>query len=133
MFVDLPGIKDDSKSGAEVTRSVVRAYVKNNPNDLYILVKKASDDPANWPWSLREFILAPSPKGKTPNSSFNCWAVRWGVSDCSESEELLLPKARFPQAWGCRRRRRWWWELGRRSFCATKKATFVRRRSCWSE
>eukprot|EP00922_Rhytidocystis_sp_ex-Travisia-forbesii_P017932 GHVS01026715.1.p1 GENE.GHVS01026715.1~~GHVS01026715.1.p1 ORF type:complete len:1171 (-),score=194.93 GHVS01026715.1:154-3666(-) len=63
VFVDLPGIKDDSKSGAELTRSVVRGYVQNNPNDLYILVKKASDDPANWPWSLREFILSPAPKG----------------------------------------------------------------------
>eukprot|EP00922_Rhytidocystis_sp_ex-Travisia-forbesii_P017929 GHVS01026712.1.p1 GENE.GHVS01026712.1~~GHVS01026712.1.p1 ORF type:complete len:1160 (-),score=161.66 GHVS01026712.1:154-3252(-) len=63
VFVDLPGIKDDSKSGAQLTRSVVRGYVQNNPNDLYILVKKASDDPANWPWSLREFILSPAPKG----------------------------------------------------------------------
>lgn len=63
VFVDLPGIKDDSKSGAQLTRSVVRSYVQNNPNDLYILVKKASDDPANWPWSLREFILSPIPKG----------------------------------------------------------------------
>eukprot|EP01071_Lankesteria_metandrocarpae_P008827 Lankesteria_metandrocarpae@DN5063_c0_g1_i1.p1 len=63
VFVDLPGIKDDSKEGAEVTRNVVRHYVKNNPNDLYILVKKASDDPANWPWSLREFILSPHPRG----------------------------------------------------------------------
>ncbi|KAL8272427.1 hypothetical protein Esti_003717 [Eimeria stiedai] len=63
VFVDLPGIKDDSKAGAELTRSVVRSYVQSNPNDLYILVKKASDDPANWPWSLREFILSPGPKG----------------------------------------------------------------------
>ena len=63
VFVDLPGIKDDSKAGAQLTRSVVRSYVQNNPNDLYILVKKASDDPANWPWSLREFILSPLPKG----------------------------------------------------------------------
>lgn len=83
-----------------MTRSVVRAYVKNNPNDLYILVKKASDDPANWPWSLREFILAPSPKGKTPNNSFNCWAVRWGESDCSESEELPSAKGAFPAGLG---------------------------------
>ncbi|PFH35717.1 arginyl-tRNA synthetase [Besnoitia besnoiti] len=63
VFVDLPGIKDDSKAGATQTRSVVRTYVQNNPNDLYILVKKASDDPANWPWSLREFILSTPPKG----------------------------------------------------------------------
>lgn len=63
VFVDLPGIKDDSKEGAELTRSVVRTYVRNNPNDLYILVKKASDDPANWPWSLREFILSSPPRG----------------------------------------------------------------------
>ncbi|KAH0479248.1 MAG: hypothetical protein KVP17_000372 [Porospora cf. gigantea B] len=63
VFVDLPGIKDDSKDGAEVTRNVVRTYVSNNPNDLYILVKKASDDPANWPWSLREFIISPAPVG----------------------------------------------------------------------
>ena len=63
VFVDLPGIKDDSKDGAEVTRNVVRTYVNNNPNDLYILVKKASDDPANWPWSLREFIISPAPAG----------------------------------------------------------------------
>lgn len=64
VFVDLPGIKDDSKDGAAQTRSVVRTYVQNNPNDLYILVKKASDDPANWPWSLREFILSAPPKGR---------------------------------------------------------------------
>lgn len=63
VFVDLPGIKDDSKAGAQLTRSVVRSYVQSNPNDLYILVKKASDDPANWPWSLREFILSPGPRG----------------------------------------------------------------------
>ncbi|XP_026193619.1 uncharacterized protein LOC34620765, partial [Cyclospora cayetanensis] len=63
VFVDLPGIKDDSQMGAQQTRAVVRSYVQNNPNDLYILVKKASDDPANWPWSLREFILSPGPKG----------------------------------------------------------------------
>ncbi|PHJ24853.1 arginyl-trna synthetase [Cystoisospora suis] len=63
VFVDLPGIKDDSKAGALQTRSVVRTYVQNNPNDLYILVKKASDDPANWPWSLREFILSAPPTG----------------------------------------------------------------------
>ncbi|KAF8822727.1 arginyl-tRna synthetase [Cardiosporidium cionae] len=63
VFVDLPGIKDDSKLGADLTRSVVRNYVRNNPNDLYLLVKKASDDPANWPWSLREFILSSAPKG----------------------------------------------------------------------
>ncbi|KAK1936193.1 hypothetical protein X943_001954 [Babesia divergens] len=63
IFVDLPGIKDDSKAGAEFTRSVVRNYVKNNPNDLYILVKKSSDDPANWPWSLREFITTSPPTG----------------------------------------------------------------------
>ncbi|EPT28439.1 arginyl-tRNA synthetase [Toxoplasma gondii ME49] len=63
VFVDLPGVKDDSKAGATQTRSVVRTYVQNNPNDLYILVKKASDDPANWPWSLREFILSAPPKG----------------------------------------------------------------------
>lgn len=63
VFVDLPGIKDDSKDGSELTRNVVRTYVRNNPNDLYILVKKASDDPANWPWTLREFILSPRPTG----------------------------------------------------------------------
>ncbi|KAK2195702.1 bifunctional Dynamin [Babesia duncani] len=63
IFVDLPGIKDDSKSGAEFTRRVVRNYVSNNPNDLYLLVKKSSDDPANWPWSLREFITAAAPNG----------------------------------------------------------------------
>ncbi|EKX73696.1 conserved hypothetical protein [Theileria equi strain WA] len=63
IFVDLPGIKDDSKAGAELTRSVVRNYVSNNPNDLYILVKKASDDPSNWPWSLKEFITASAPAG----------------------------------------------------------------------
>eukprot|EP01053_Blabericola_migrator_P000899 Blabericola_migrator_1__898@NODE_1220_length_5067_cov_124_045200_g299_i1_p1_GENE_NODE_1220_length_5067_cov_124_045200_g299_i1NODE_1220_length_5067_cov_124_045200_g299_i1_p1_ORF_typecomplete_len1161_score249_11Dynamin_N/PF00350_23/1_3e16Dynamin_N/PF00350_23/7_3e03Dynamin_N/PF00350_23/1_1e04MMR_HSR1/PF01926_23/6e05MSA2c/PF12238_8/0_0066AIG1/PF04548_16/0_036FeoB_N/PF02421_18/1_1e02FeoB_N/PF02421_18/0_46AAA_15/PF13175_6/1_9AAA_15/PF13175_6/2_8e02TniB/PF05621_11/0_26TniB/PF05621_11/7_5e03GTP_EFTU/PF0 len=63
VFVDLPGIKDDSKEGAELTRTVVRTYVQNNPNDLYILVKKASDDPANWPYSLREFILSKKPQG----------------------------------------------------------------------
>eukprot|EP01054_Gregarina_sp_Poly1_P010573 Gregarina_sp_Poly_1__10572@NODE_785_length_6296_cov_89_903676_g574_i0_p1_GENE_NODE_785_length_6296_cov_89_903676_g574_i0NODE_785_length_6296_cov_89_903676_g574_i0_p1_ORF_typecomplete_len671_score117_57Dynamin_N/PF00350_23/9_2e19Dynamin_N/PF00350_23/6e03Dynamin_N/PF00350_23/3_3e03MMR_HSR1/PF01926_23/1_4e05AIG1/PF04548_16/0_00046AAA_15/PF13175_6/0_0089FeoB_N/PF02421_18/63FeoB_N/PF02421_18/0_16Band_3_cyto/PF07565_13/0_033TSP_C/PF05735_12/0_045GTP_EFTU/PF00009_27/0_18Septin/PF00735_18/0_13Septin/PF0 len=63
VFVDLPGIKDDSKEGAELTRTVVRNYVQNNPNDLYILVKKASDDPANWPYSLREFILSSQPSG----------------------------------------------------------------------
>lgn len=63
VFVDLPGIKDDSKEGAELTRNVVRTYVQNNPNDLYILVKKASDDPANWPYTLREFILSAQPKG----------------------------------------------------------------------
>eukprot|EP01056_Protomagalhaensia_sp_Gyna25_P005253 Protomagalhaensia_sp_Gyna_25__5252@NODE_642_length_2927_cov_11_673476_g441_i1_p1_GENE_NODE_642_length_2927_cov_11_673476_g441_i1NODE_642_length_2927_cov_11_673476_g441_i1_p1_ORF_typecomplete_len961_score203_64Dynamin_N/PF00350_23/1_8e13MMR_HSR1/PF01926_23/0_0054DASH_Duo1/PF08651_10/6_1e03DASH_Duo1/PF08651_10/2_7e03DASH_Duo1/PF08651_10/0_72T2SSM_b/PF10741_9/1_4e04T2SSM_b/PF10741_9/0_53_NODE_642_length_2927_cov_11_673476_g441_i11712885 len=63
VFVDLPGIKDDSKEGAELTRDVVRTYVRNNPNDLYILVKKASDDPANWPYTLREFILSAKPKG----------------------------------------------------------------------
>ncbi|GFE54186.1 arginyl-tRNA synthetase, putative [Babesia ovis] len=63
IFVDLPGIKDDSKMGAEFTRNVVRNYVKNNPNDLYILVKKSSDDPANWPWSLREFITTAPPTG----------------------------------------------------------------------
>lgn len=56
-------IQDDSKQGADLTRSVVKNYVRNNPNDLYILVKKASDDPANWPWSLREFILTAPPKG----------------------------------------------------------------------
>ncbi|KAF8817689.1 arginyl-tRna synthetase, partial [Cardiosporidium cionae] len=53
----------DSKAGASVTRSVVRNYVQSNPNDLYILVKKSSDDPANWPWSLKEFILSQYPKG----------------------------------------------------------------------
>ncbi|BAM39148.1 conserved hypothetical protein [Theileria orientalis strain Shintoku] len=63
IFVDLPGIKDDSKVGAELTRSVVRNYVSNNPNDLYILVKKASDDPSNWPWSLKEFITSSAPAG----------------------------------------------------------------------
>ncbi|OEH79120.1 arginyl-tRNA synthetase [Cyclospora cayetanensis] len=42
VFVDLPGIKDDSQMGAQQTRAVVRSYVQNNPNDLYILVKKAS-------------------------------------------------------------------------------------------
>ncbi|GIX62800.1 arginyl-tRNA synthetase [Babesia caballi] len=63
IFVDLPGIKDDSKSGAEFTRNVVRNYVQNNPNDLYILVKKSSDDPANWPWSLKEFITTAPPTG----------------------------------------------------------------------
>uniref|UniRef100_A0A0G4HF37 Dynamin N-terminal domain-containing protein n=1 Tax=Chromera velia CCMP2878 TaxID=1169474 RepID=A0A0G4HF37_9ALVE len=63
VFVDLPGLKDDSKEGAELTRSVVRSYVKNNPYDLYMLVKKASDDPANWPWQLREFILKEHPRG----------------------------------------------------------------------
>eukprot|EP01055_Gregarina_sp_Pseudo9_P001143 Gregarina_sp_Pseudo_9__1142@NODE_174_length_3830_cov_5_452915_g160_i0_p1_GENE_NODE_174_length_3830_cov_5_452915_g160_i0NODE_174_length_3830_cov_5_452915_g160_i0_p1_ORF_typecomplete_len1164_score275_23Dynamin_N/PF00350_23/5_2e17Dynamin_N/PF00350_23/3_1e03MMR_HSR1/PF01926_23/4_5e05FeoB_N/PF02421_18/1_2e02FeoB_N/PF02421_18/0_29AIG1/PF04548_16/0_77AIG1/PF04548_16/3_1e03DUF749/PF05370_11/0_23V_ATPase_I_N/PF18670_1/3_8e03V_ATPase_I_N/PF18670_1/0_44TniB/PF05621_11/0_28Gag_spuma/PF03276_14/9_8_NODE_174_ len=63
VFVDLPGIKDDSAEGATLTRQVVRHYVQNNPNDLYILVKKASDDPANWPYSLREFILSPRPLG----------------------------------------------------------------------
>ncbi|KAK1443393.1 hypothetical protein BgAZ_202690 [Babesia gibsoni] len=63
IFVDLPGIKDDSKAGAEFTRNVVKNYVKNNPNDLYILVKKSSDDPANWPWSLREFITTSPPTG----------------------------------------------------------------------
>eukprot|EP00919_Chromeraceae_sp_WS-2016_P044882 GHVR01107064.1.p1 GENE.GHVR01107064.1~~GHVR01107064.1.p1 ORF type:complete len:638 (+),score=198.73 GHVR01107064.1:66-1979(+) len=63
VFVDLPGIKDDSKSGADLTRSVVRTYVRSNPNDLYMLVKKASDDPANWSWQLREFILTEPPKG----------------------------------------------------------------------
>ncbi|CDJ43618.1 hypothetical protein ETH_00003125, partial [Eimeria tenella] len=63
VFVDLPGLKEDSKQGAAATRAVVRSYVQHNPNDLYLLVKKASDDPANWPWTLREFILAPSPKG----------------------------------------------------------------------
>eukprot|EP00371_Babesia_bovis_P002288 XP_001610935.1 hypothetical protein [Babesia bovis T2Bo] len=63
IFVDLPGIKDDSKVGAEFTRNVVRNYVKSNPNDLYILVKKSSDDPANWPWSLREFITTAPPTG----------------------------------------------------------------------
>ncbi|CTQ40818.1 hypothetical protein BMR1_03g01095 [Babesia microti strain RI] len=63
IFVDLPGIKDDSKAGSEITRSVVRHYVTSNPNDLYILVKKASDDPANWPWSIREFILSEKPQG----------------------------------------------------------------------
>ncbi|ORM39391.1 uncharacterized protein BXIN_3005 [Babesia sp. Xinjiang] len=63
IFVDLPGIKDDSKMGAEFTRDVVRNYVQNNPNDLYILVKKSSDDPANWPWSLKEFITTAPPTG----------------------------------------------------------------------
>ncbi|XP_954126.1 uncharacterized protein TA02920 [Theileria annulata] len=63
IFVDLPGIKDDSKVGAELTRNVVRNYVSNNPNDLYILVKKASDDPSNWPWSLKEFITSSAPAG----------------------------------------------------------------------
>ncbi|GBE60348.1 arginyl-tRNA synthetase, putative [Babesia ovata] len=63
IFVDLPGIKDDSKTGAEFTRNVVRNYVKNNPNDLYLLVKKSSDDPANWPWSLKEFITTAPPTG----------------------------------------------------------------------
>lgn len=63
LFVDLPGIKDDSKEGADLTRSVVRSYVRNNPHDLYVLVKKASDDPANWPYQLRDFILKDPPKG----------------------------------------------------------------------
>ncbi|CRH02613.1 conserved Plasmodium protein, unknown function [Plasmodium relictum] len=62
-FVDLPGIKDDSKTGSELTRKIVRNYVQNFPNDIYILVKKASDDPANWPYHLREFILRPRPLG----------------------------------------------------------------------
>ncbi|SOV79269.1 conserved Plasmodium protein, unknown function [Plasmodium sp. gorilla clade G3] len=62
-FVDLPGIKDDSKAGSELTRKIVRNYVQNFPNDIYILVKKASDDPANWPYNLREFILKPRPLG----------------------------------------------------------------------
>eukprot|EP00388_Colpodella_angusta_P014828 GDKJ01036950.1.p1 GENE.GDKJ01036950.1~~GDKJ01036950.1.p1 ORF type:complete len:1171 (-),score=297.26 GDKJ01036950.1:64-3576(-) len=63
LFVDLPGIKDDSKEGADLTRSVVRNYVRSNPHDLYVLVKKASDDPANWPYQLRDFILKDPPKG----------------------------------------------------------------------
>ncbi|CEL99293.1 unnamed protein product [Vitrella brassicaformis CCMP3155] len=63
VFVDLPGIKDDSKEGADLTRSVVRGYVRNNPNDLYVLVKKANDDPANWPWQLRDFIMMDPPRG----------------------------------------------------------------------
>ncbi|EDL47553.1 hypothetical protein PVIIG_00791 [Plasmodium vivax India VII] len=62
-FVDLPGIKDDSKSGSELTRKIVRNYVQNFPNDIYILVKKASDDPANWPYHLREFFMKPKPMG----------------------------------------------------------------------
>ncbi|VWU52233.1 conserved protein, unknown function, partial [Hepatocystis sp. ex Piliocolobus tephrosceles] len=62
-FVDLPGIKDDSKAGSELTRKIVRNYVQNFPNDIYILVKKASDDPANWPYNLREFIMKPKPIG----------------------------------------------------------------------
>ncbi|SCP03474.1 conserved Plasmodium protein, unknown function [Plasmodium malariae] len=62
-FVDLPGIKDDSKAGSELTRKIVRNYVQNFPNDIYILVKKASDDPANWPYHLREFIMKPKPLG----------------------------------------------------------------------
>lgn len=39
-----------------MTRQVVGEYVRNHPHDIYILVKKSSDDPANWPFSLREFI-----------------------------------------------------------------------------
>ncbi|KJP87219.1 hypothetical protein AK88_03136 [Plasmodium fragile] len=62
-FVDLPGIKDDSKAGSELTRKIVRNYVQNFPNDIYILVKKASDDPANWPYHLREFFMKPKPMG----------------------------------------------------------------------
>ncbi|ANQ10779.1 Uncharacterized protein PCOAH_00055070 [Plasmodium coatneyi] len=62
-FVDLPGIKDDSKAGSELTRKIVRNYVQNFPNDIYILVKKASDDPANWPYHLREFFMKPKPVG----------------------------------------------------------------------
>jgi hypothetical protein len=27
------------------------------------MVKKSNDDPANWPWSMREFILCAPPKG----------------------------------------------------------------------
>ncbi|KEG04083.1 hypothetical protein YYE_00985 [Plasmodium vinckei vinckei] len=62
-FVDLPGIKDDSKAGSELTRKIVRNYVQNFPNDIYILVKKASDDPANWPYHLKEFFMKPKPLG----------------------------------------------------------------------
>lgn len=62
-ITDISTCQDDSKEGADLTRSVVRTYVRQNPNDLYLLVKKASDDPANWPWSLREFILSHPPRG----------------------------------------------------------------------
>lgn len=63
VFVDLPGIKIDSKDESDLTRDVVKEYVRNNPNDLYILVKKASDDPANWSYDLKEFILGDRDEG----------------------------------------------------------------------
>eukprot|EP00915_Cephaloidophora_sp_WS-2016_P007740 GHVH01010657.1.p1 GENE.GHVH01010657.1~~GHVH01010657.1.p1 ORF type:complete len:1112 (+),score=193.40 GHVH01010657.1:194-3529(+) len=98
IFVDLPGIKDDSKDGAETTRAVVRNYVQNNPNDLYILVKKASDDPANWPWSLREFILTTPPGGlglaKTQTIVVGTRALEFLSNERNELDSLEALKSR---------------------------------------
>lgn len=100
VFVDLPGIKDDSKAGAQLTRSVVRSYVQNNPNDLYILVKKASDDPANWPWSLREFILAPAPKGELSSEARALLSPAAAVSSSFYLSQPLSPLLRSAGSFG---------------------------------
>eukprot|EP01054_Gregarina_sp_Poly1_P001123 Gregarina_sp_Poly_1__1122@NODE_1275_length_4520_cov_99_199192_g865_i0_p3_GENE_NODE_1275_length_4520_cov_99_199192_g865_i0NODE_1275_length_4520_cov_99_199192_g865_i0_p3_ORF_typecomplete_len116_score18_36Dynamin_N/PF00350_23/0_0011_NODE_1275_length_4520_cov_99_199192_g865_i025112858 len=80
VLADLPRIEDDSKEGAGLTRTVVGNCVQNNPNDLYILVKKASDDPANWPYSLREFIYHHNPLDLVDNTNKSWWYQSKGFS-----------------------------------------------------
>lgn len=57
IIVDLPGLKEDTKEGARLSRKIVQEYVSNHPNDIYILVKRSIDDPANWSWKQRQFLL----------------------------------------------------------------------------
>ncbi|OII76931.1 hypothetical protein cand_022740 [Cryptosporidium andersoni] len=57
ILVDLPGLKENTREGAALTQQIVREYVNKHPNDIYILVKRSLDDPANWSWKQKEFIL----------------------------------------------------------------------------
>lgn len=92
IIVDLPGLKEDTKEGSKITQKIVYEYVKNHPNDIYILVKRSIDDPANWSWRQKSFLLEELGLGKEQAIVVGTRALEYlqeEVKEISNGKQLL--------------------------------------------
>ncbi|KAK9170883.1 Dynamin family protein [Cryptosporidium meleagridis] len=92
IIVDLPGLKEDT-DGSKITQKILYdEYVRNHPNDIYILVQRLNDNPANWSWKQKPFLLEELGLGKEQAIVVGTRALEYlqkEVKEISNGKQLL--------------------------------------------